>query len=336
MEREEGERVNWCYSTFHHHHHQQQQQQSHRIARILHSVTFRLQSRYGGHYVCAVVCLFVCLFVLFCFRGSSATEHCGDLRFQYCNIFCVCVCVRACVCASGGDETERRGKLREMEMFWREIFREVCTHDYAHTVTSTCDTHGHVARWTQTTLHRALLWSVLCRGKLRLNDSNSSSLLRRVPPECVFWIFSANSAFSQHKPKHIFGFLPDTLFVANCTWKWHYEIYLTRKTHPNCPKTGKCVVHSGTVWSTVALSGLQWHCLVYSGTVWTTVALSGLQWQCLVPSSTLWSAVALSGLQWHCLVRSGTVWSTVALSSSSFRHTSLWRHAALATDSVVE
>jgi len=99
MEREEGERVNWCYSTFHHHHHQQQQQQSHRIARILHSVTFRLQSRYGGHYVCAVVCLFVCLFVLFCFRGSSATEHCGDLRFQYCNIFCVCVCacVRACV-----------------------------------------------------------------------------------------------------------------------------------------------------------------------------------------------------------------------------------------------
>jgi hypothetical protein len=49
------------------------------------------------------------------------------------------------VCASGGDQRERRGKLREMEMFWREIFREVCTHDYAYIVTSTCDTHGHVS-----------------------------------------------------------------------------------------------------------------------------------------------------------------------------------------------
>jgi len=69
-----------------------------------------------------------------------------------------------------------------------------------------------------------------------------------------------------------------------------------------------------SVWSTVALSGLQWHCLDYSGTVWSTVALSGLQWHCLVYSGNAWSPVALSDPQWHCLVYSGTVWSAVALS----------------------
>ena len=82
MERVEGERVNWCYSTFHHHHQQkQQQQQSHRIARILHSVTFRLQSRYGGHYVCAVVCLSVCFFVCFVSFSRKFCERTLWTRF---------------------------------------------------------------------------------------------------------------------------------------------------------------------------------------------------------------------------------------------------------------
>ena len=127
-------------------------------------------------------------------------------------IYIVCVCVRACVCVcgSGGDETESRGKLSEMEMFWREIFREVCTRDYAYRISSIRGSSR-----TRSKLHRALQRSVLCDGKLCLNDDISSSLVWRVRPVCVFRICSARSAFNQREPKYIFGFLPDMLFVAN-------------------------------------------------------------------------------------------------------------------------
>jgi hypothetical protein len=119
-----------------------------------------------------------------------------------------------CVCAGGGDETERRGKVREMEMFWREIFAEF-VHVIMHTVLLQHVTITDMQHAGHKQYCRGLCCGQFCVEGNCLNDGSSSSLVRRVPPECVFRIRSVNSAFSHHEPKHIFGFLPDMLFVAN-------------------------------------------------------------------------------------------------------------------------
>jgi hypothetical protein len=132
-------------------------------------------------------------------------------------------------------------------MFWREIFREVCKHDCAYTITSTRDT-SRTCSTRDTTLHRALPRSGLCKRKRCLNEDSSSYLVRRVDPESECRLCLVGGAFNQHKPKTYF-WLP-ARYAVRC------QLYLkiTLRNPFELKNTGNIPQNPTSVLSRVSLS----------------------------------------------------------------------------------